>query len=79
MRLLLVICIPFLAVSVYSQNKIDKIIDSTPILKINKQEHTNTNTNLNVEKKRDSFPITTIHETYYEGRKIRVVTEYTAP
>lgn len=79
MRLLLVICCTTFVFSVYSQNKFDNLVDSLPVLNINKKELINTNNHKSADRNKDSFPRTTIHETYYEGRKIRVITEYTSP
>lgn len=79
MRLLIVICCTIFAFSVYSQKKVDNIVDSLPILKIDKKELVNTNLSPNAERKQDSFPRKTVQETFYQGRKIRIITEYTSP
>ena len=79
MRTLLVISCIFLTNFVYSQTEYGVIIDSLPILKINKKELVNTSLNKTSDLSQDSFPRTTIRETMIDGRKIRVVTEYTKP
>jgi hypothetical protein len=79
MRILLVICCTSLVFPVYSQTKLDSLVDSIPVLRINRKELINTNHRPSAERNKDSFPRTTVQETMYQGRKIRVVTEYTAP
>jgi hypothetical protein len=79
MRILLVICCTIASFSVYSQTKLDSLVDSIPVLRINRKELINTNHRPSAERNKDSFPRTTVQETMYQGRKIRVVTEYTAP
>jgi hypothetical protein len=79
MRILLVICCIIAVSSVYSQTKPDSLVDSLPVLKINKKELVNTPTNYATERRQDSFPRKIVQETYYKGRIIRVITEYTSP
>lgn len=79
MRTLLVISCIFLSNFVYTQTEGRKLIDSIPTLKINKKELVNTSSNRISIQSQDSFPRKKIQETMYEGRKIRVVTEYTKP
>lgn len=79
MRILLVVFCIFLTDCVYSQTERNKLVDTLPTLKINKKELINTSPNWTSTRSQDSLPETTIQETIYEGRKIRVVTEYTKP
>ena len=79
MRILLVICCIFFICSIYSQTKMDSLSNDIPILKINRKEPIYTYYSPSTERKKDSFPRTIVQETYYEGRKIQVITEYTSP
>lgn len=79
MRTLLVISCIFLSNFVYAQTKGNELVDSIPTLKIDKKELINTSSHRISIQSQDSFPRKKIQETMYEGRKIRVVTEYTNP
>jgi hypothetical protein len=79
MRALLSILYILISFSVLSQTKESPIIDTPILFNTKKNAHNEVQEKSISLPKRDSIPSTSIKETIYQGRKVRIVTEYMKP